>query len=336
MFKKTLKISLISFLIFVFLLVLIVAIFNYPVKNRVGKADLGVTFSKRYAEDIGLDWRRAYLSALDDLNIKKVRIPVYWDWVEPQEGEYNFDDVDWQLDEAKKRGVDVILVIGQKVPRWPECYVPDWIGDDDKKRKTKLLVLLDTIVERYKNREEVKYWQVENEPFLRFGICPAIDSELLDSEIDLVRSKDPSRKIMVTDSGELSTWIPAAKRADIFGTTMYRNVYKEGWGYYKYPLGPTFFRFKRWLIENFAEQDDPVVIELQAEPWIAGWTTNAPLEEQFKSMTEDKLRENIEYAKASDFSEVYLWGVEWWYWLREHKDYPYVWEEAKEIIEENS
>jgi len=36
-------------------------------------------------------------------------------------------------------------------------------------------------------------------------------------EIALVRAKDPSRKVIVTDSGELSFWISAAKRADILG-----------------------------------------------------------------------------------------------------------------------
>jgi len=96
---------------------------------------------------------------------------------------------------------------------------------------------------------------------------------------------------------------------------MYRNVYKEGLGYYVYPIGPRFFRFKYGLINLFARQKNAIVVELQAEPWIAGWTTNQPLEEQFKSMTEEKLRENVTYARKVGFSSKFIFGgVEWWYW----------------------
>jgi hypothetical protein len=234
------------------------------------------------------------------------------------------------------------LVIGQKVPRWPECFIPKWIGEDmdqiaenDEVRRKELLEFIGVTVDRYKKNSAVKYWQVENEPFLLFGICPKIDYGLVDQEIATVRMLDSTRKIMVTDSGELSLWVAAAKRADVFGTTMYRNVYKEGWGYYVYPLGPRFFLFKKWLIEKFADQEDAVVIELQGEPWVSGWTVHQPLEEQFNSMNENKLKENIEYAKTSGFDEVYVWGAEWWYWLKETQDIPVLWETAKEEIEKN-
>ena len=310
--------------------------FNIPVNDQNERAKLGVTFSNRYASDIGIDWREAYLAMLDDLEIKKVRLPVYWNLVEKNEGELNFSDVDWQLEEARKRNVEVILTIGQKVPRWPECAIPDWANANDQKRKESLLNYLSKVVERYKNNPEIKYWQVENEPFLRFGICPAPDADLLDREISLVRKIDSNRKIIVSDSGELSLWVRAARRADIFGTTMYRNVYKEGWGYYVYPIGPRFFRLKYRLINLFAEQKNAIVAELQAEPWIQGWTVDATLEEQFKSMNEKKLEENVLYARQVGFPEIYLWGVEWWYWLKTEKNYPALWNNAKKLFHENN
>jgi len=306
--------------------------FNLPIKQENEKAQLGVTFSHRYASDIGMDWKKTYLAVLDDLGARKIRIPVYWDLVEESEGQYNFSDVDWQLEEAQKRNAEIILVVGQKVPRWPECAIPDWTIKNDQKRKESLLKFLDVAINRYKSKAVIKYWQVENEPFLLFGICPTPDADLLDREIALVRKIDPTRKIIVTDSGELSLWIPTAKRADVFGTTMYRNVYKEGLGYYVYPIGPRFFRFKYGLINLFARQKNAIVVELQAEPWIAGWTTNQPLEEQFKSMTEEKLRENVTYARKVGFPQIYLWGVEWWYWLKVEKDHSELWETAKELF----
>jgi hypothetical protein len=86
------------------------------------------------------------------------------------------------------------------------------------------------------------------------------------------------------------------------------------------------------LIKTFAKQDKVVVIELQAEPWISGYTTECPLEEQFKSMNKEKLADNIVFAKKVGFPEVYLWGVEWWYWLKVEKAHPELWDTARELF----
>jgi hypothetical protein len=166
---------------------------------------------------------------------------------------------------------------------------------------------------------------------LNFGICPPLDVQLLDNEIGLVRLLDPARKIIVTDSGELSLWLGAAQRADIFGTTMYRTIWKKGIGYFNYPIGPRFFHFKKWLAHLFTGQENFIVIELQAEPWISGWTTQRPLEEQFQSMNAGKLKENVEFAQKVGFAEVYLWGAEWWYRLKVEKNQPELWNQAKEM-----
>ena len=255
--------------------------------------------------------------------------------MEKEEGRYDFSEVDWQLREAEKRQAEIILVVGQKVPRWPECAIPDWANKADQKRKNALLRFLNVAINRYKNNSTVKYWQVENEPFLRFGICPAPDTDLLDQEIALVRKMDRSREIIVTDSGELSFWVSAAKRADIFGTTLYRTIYKEPFGYITYPVGPRFFHFKYWIIKIFAHQKKAIIAELQAEPWISGWTVNARLEEQFRSMNVSQLKENVSYAQKVGFEEIYLWGVEWWYWLKTQKNHPELWQEGKELFSQS-
>ncbi|MFA6047250.1 MAG: hypothetical protein WCV59_04300 [Parcubacteria group bacterium] len=332
MIKKILKFILWTLGIILGLAIILLIYFNIPVAKENADAKLGVTFSSRYAGDIMLNWKEAYIAMLDDLGVKKVRIPIYWDLVEKQEGQYDFSDIAWQLDEAKKRNADVILVVGQKVPRWPECAIPEWAKNDDQKRKGSLLKFIDKAIDNLKSYSNIEAWQVENEPFLSFGICPALDTNLLDSEIALVKAKDPSRPVIVTDSGELSLWIQAAKRADIFGTTMYRTIYKKGLGYFDYPIGPRFFWFKHWLIKTFANQDRAIVIELQAEPWISGYTTECPLDEQFKSMNKEKLVDNVSFARRVGFPEMYLWGVEWWYWLKVEKDHPELWNSARELF----
>ena len=138
--------------------------------------------------------------------------------------------------------------------------------------------LLEKVVERYRANEAVKYWQVENEPFLRtFGVCPALSEKFLEEEIALVKSLDGEfspegrgRPVIVSDSGEFGFWLPAAKRADVFGTTMYRIVWSRrlpGSGYLKYPLSPDFFHLKANLIKYFIGSKPIIVVELQGEPW---------------------------------------------------------------------
>ncbi len=336
MFKKIFKFLLVAFSSLCVLAIILLICFNLPVKKTEEKAEMGVTFSSRYARDIGINWQENYIAMLDDLKIKRIRIPVYWDLVEPKEGKFDFSEVEWQLLEAEKRNAEVILVIGQKVPRWPECFIPEWADVNDSKRKESLLKFIEVATNHFKSYPAVKYWQVENEPFLDFGICPDIDYDLIDGEIETVRKNDNSKRIIVTDSGELSLWISAAKRADIFGTTMYREVVNKRLGAWKYPIGPNFFKLKKVFIEIFAKQENAIVVELQGEPWLSGWTTGFSLEEQLVSMNSEKLKDNVQFAKNTGLSQIYLWGVEWWYYLKTQKSYPFLWDEAKVIFSENN
>lgn len=313
---------------------LIFGYFNLPGPAPREDVKLGMTFSARYASALGLDWRETYNALLDDLGVKKLRLPVYWDLVEKEPGQYDWSDMDWQLMEAEKHGADVILTIGQRVPRWPECHIPAWANENEEKRKSALLRFMGKAVARYKNNSAVTMWQVENEPFLVFfGVCPVLDKNFLDQEIALVKNLDTTRPVLLTDSGELSLWYGAAKRGDVFGTTMYRRIWKKGFGYFTYPVGPNFFRAKAWFVKLLTDQHNFIVIELQAEPWASGWIIDIPLAEQLRTMDETKLQENVDYAKRVGFEQVYLWGGEWWYWLKTQKDYPAVWETGRELFQ---
>ncbi|MFZ3032147.1 MAG: cellulase family glycosylhydrolase [Candidatus Moraniibacteriota bacterium] len=321
-------------LVLILLVLLLFGYFNLPGATPREDVSLGMTFSARYAEGLGLDARETYLALLDDMGVKKMRLPVYWDLVEKEKDVYDFSEVDWQIAEAGRRDADVILTVGLKVPRWPECHIPQWATESDAIRKQGILSFIEKTVERYKENQTVVKWQVENEPFLPFGICPEFDVAFLEQEVALVKRLDTTRPVLLTDSGELSLWYGAAKRGDEFGTTLYRDIYsKKVGGYFTYPIGPNFFRFKAWIVRTFAQQNNLSVIELQAEPWASGWVASVPLEEQFLTMNEVKLRENVDYARRVGFHDIYLWGGEWWYWMKVKQGYPAIWETGKELFQ---
>lgn len=297
----------------------------------------GLAFSKPFTIDMGLDWQETYLAILDDLKPKSLRLPIYWQDIEPEPSNYIFDDYDWLIKEAQERNVKLILVIGRKLPRWPECHLPDWAFYFNEKSQQKMILnLISEIVERYKNLAHLSAWQVENEPFLPYGQCPKLDVQFLDKEIALVRSLDSKHPIIITDSGELSIWLRPAKRADIFGTTMYRIVWHKYFGQIKYPLPPKFFWLKANLVHLFYPDKPIIVSELQAEPWGPKLNYELSLEEQFKSMNLKQFYDNIEYARQVGFPEVYLWGVEWWYWMKVKHNQPEIWETAKNILSSNN
>lgn len=318
-------------IIVVFLTIVISTIYFIYIPKRED-VTYGVTFSKPFAEHLGLDWKETYLAILDDAGVKRVRLSSYWTEVEPQKDRYLFADLDWQIEEAEKRGVKMIIVLGQKQPRWPECHIPRWAGElEEKERQEELLEIIEKVVKRYKDKKNITAWQVENEPFLPFGECPKLDKDFLDQEIDLVRSLD-SRPVIISDSGELGTWYNAAKRADILGTTLYRIVWNDRLGYIHYPVASISYRIKAAIIMYLTGVNKVIIVELQAEPWGPKAIVDTPLDEQYKSMSLEQFRENVDYVRRIKFSEAYLWGAEWWYWLKTEKNDDRIWKEARGVF----
>ena len=301
----------------VIVIIIIAVIYFFGRGQEPEKVDYGVSFSQKYAQELGLNWQETYLALLDDLGFKKLRLIAYWDLIEQEQGIYNFQDLDWQIIEASKRGAQVILVIGYKIPRWPECHIPEWASKED------VLEFLEQAVKHYRDMPTIIAWQVENEPFMPFGICPKLSVKLLDKEIYLVKAFD-DRPIILTDSGELSAWFRASRKSDIFGTTLYKIVWNKYLKYINYPIPAWFYSLRAKIIRK------PIIIsELQAEPWGPKAITEMSLEEQSKSMSLEKFREIIEFEKQTGISEVYLWGGEWWFWLKNIKGDDSMWEEVK-------
>jgi hypothetical protein len=323
----------ITFLVAIFLLAMafLIAFLIYIQGTVRRDVEFGVTFSWVYAEELGLDPKVVFTELLDDLGVRKFRIPVYWNQTEPVRDKYVFDDYDWLIREAAKREAEVILVLGRRVPRWPECFYPLWLtGESEITQRDRVLSMLQVSIDHFRPYRNIIMWQVENEPLLDiFGECPKSSKSFLKDEVSLVQQLDPSRPVMVTDSGELSSWLEVAEVADILGVSMYRVTWNNWLGYWYYPLPPTFYRAKANVVRGLV--NEVVITELQAEPWSDGPIIDFPLAEQYRSMNALRFRNNVNFAKRTGFAESYLWGAEWWYWLKFEKGDDSMWQEARKV-----
>ncbi len=292
----------------------------------------GATFSPRYAEFLGLDWQEAYTNTLDQLPLEHMRIPVEWSTHEPVQGEYHFDEIDWIMDESARVGVPVTLAIGQKVPRWPECFIPDWVESENEfVRQEALSVFLETVVLRYKDHEALERWQVENEPFFPFGECPTISWEHVKQEIELVKSLDPEHHIVATASGEQSFWPLRTLDVDVLGVSMYRVVKNQALGIFVFPYRPSFYRAQKILTSPFIQE--VMISELQAEPWGAPELyIEGNMDAAYGAFTVSDLVRHVDYARRSGMNELHFWGIEWWYFLAKNGK-PELWIAARDIIE---
>lgn len=321
-----------------FLVVLVVcagALYLLAQKKQPEHIQYGMSFNTMYAQELGLDWKQVYDAFLHDLKVRHLRLAAHWPMVEPERGTYDFKELDYQIAEANKVGADIILAVGRRLPRWPECHVPDWAKTDDwETQKKEILAMVEKVVTRYKDDPTITYWQVENEPFLTVFAkehCGDLDVAFLDKEIALVHELDPTRPVLVTDSGNLGTWHAAYKRGDAFGTSVYVYFWNPQLGQFRTVLPPWFYRAKDNLMGLLFGNKESMLIELSAEPWLLEPVADVPLETQYSRMDINKFNDILDYAQRTRFEKQYLWGGEWWYWLKQ-KGHDEMWQRGKELF----
>lgn len=324
--------------ILVFIACCIFGVYSFFIGNAPHQKPItwGVDFSQMQAESLKLDWKKTYVAILQDLQVKHVKLHTQWDWVEGKDGEYYFNDIDWQLQQASQYQADVIYVVGMKTGRWPECHVPTWAKALTKRQQQEqLLTYIEKTVLRYKDNSAIVAWQAENEPLFNFGECPWYDKEFLKKEVAFIKSLDQSRSVIVSDSGEQSLWIEAAKIGDIVGVTTYRKTWFRFFGDFgldiTFPFSPGSYWLKAKMVQTLFNKK-VIGVELQAEPWAFKPFYDVSLQEQAKTMDLRQFKKNIEYAQNTGFDTFYLWGVEWWWWLKTVHNKSEIWEAAKELF----
>lgn len=302
----------------------------------------GATFIPSYAESFDLDPKETMSAMIDDLGIKRFRLVSYWEDHEPEPGQYDFSQLDWQFRLAEEKGAVVSLAIGLRQPRWPECHMPYWAqrmtkaqwGDELKK-------YMKVVIERYQNSPALVEYQLENEFLLEvFGICPDHSRERLIDEYEFVKSLDSSKPLVVSRSNNaVPSWPIGAPRADKIGASIYKRVWDATITkrYFEYPVPAWFYAFLAGGAELTTGRNT-FIHELQTEAWLPpenGYAMNdiASIPEQNKTFDASRLRDRFEYGVNTGMRTIDLWGVEWWYWRKEVAKDPSLWNAAREEIE---
>lgn len=320
-------------------LLLLAALYAVMIRRPVpDEIQYGVSFNTPYAYELGLDWQEVFEAILMDLGVERFRLAAHWDLVEPEDGQWNFEELDYQMRRAQEEGAEVIFGVGKRLPRWPECHVPQWAQElSQEEREQQILEYIKTVVERYRGYDNIIMWQVENEAFLfifAHEYCTGFDKKFLEKEIELVKSLDPAgRDILLTDSADLGVWARAYKRGDAFGTTLYKYVWNEVNGEVKNLLPASWYRAKSTLMEWVFGPKEVILIELSLEPWLSESVVDAPFETQLERMSPERFDEVLEYARGTHMEKQYLWGAEWWYYMKQN-GYPEFWEKGKEVFGE--
>jgi hypothetical protein len=329
---KTKKVALVSIgtLFVLIVLALIAGPFVFPLNTDPDDIHYVVTYSTAYSEELGFDPVTGYETMAKDLGFDLARIPVYWNRIEAEEGEFDWNEMDAIMKISSQNDVGVIMAIGRRVPRWPECFIPDWVDEEDEEMlEASQLKMVTEVVERYKDHPALVRWQVENEPyFTLFGECPKLRKDFLFEEFDLVRELDDNTPLQTTASGEQSLWYPASRLAkDFVGVSVYRTTYNKVTGHTTYSIKPWMYRARAGLVGDATL----IVSELQTEPWFARPISSYTIQEQIDIFGPEEFEDHIKYVEEIGFQEVLLWGTEWWYLMKE-MDHPEIWEMAKELF----
>jgi hypothetical protein len=240
---------------------------------------------------------------------------------------------------ANQYGAKVSLSIGLRQPRWPECHEPNWVTIDptnQKAWKPQLFQFIEAVINHYKDNPALGNYELENEFFMKvFGECKDFDRARLVDEFNLVKAMDPAHKVIVSRS---DNWIgiPVGQPTpDEFAISVYKRVWDATitHRYFEYPL-PAWFYASLAGSEELLSGKDMIIHELQAEPWTPNGKliTEISVDEMYKSMNPQRLKDRIAYGEATGMRTVDLWGAEWWYYMKVKQNDPGVWNVVKDAV----
>jgi hypothetical protein len=302
--------------------------------------EMGVSFIPDYAQGLGVDPQKT-MDALTGIGVKQFRLVSYWSDMERTQGTYDFSQLDWQFKKAEAAHAKVMLTVGLRQPRWPECHIPDWAAKEPASQWTPQLEdFMRAVVERYKDSPALQQYQLENEYFLKgFGTCTDFSRQRLIDEYNLVKKTDPSHPIIVGRSNNALGFPVGQPTPDQFSISVYKRVWDAGvtHRYLEYPYPAWFYGYLAGVQKLYTGKDMSVA-ELQAEAWPPNGQhiVDTSLDEQNKSMNAQRLAERFDYGRATGMKDIDLWGAEYWYYRKQVLHDDSLWQVAQHKFAETS
>jgi hypothetical protein len=301
---------------------------------------MGTTFIPAYASSLGVNSKDAMDALIKDVGVRHFRLVSYWDQLEPEQGKYDFTELDWQFQKAEASDSKVTLSLGLRQPRWPECHMPAWAQNKPVAEwQPQLEAFITQVVNRYKGSPSLDSYQLENEFFLKgFGNCKNFDRNRLISEAKLVKKLDGKHPLIISRSNNAIGMPVGQPTPDEFGISIYKRVWDATLThrYLEYPFPAWYYAFVAGL-QKIVTGKDMIIHELQAEAWPPNgkFMTEVSLEEQNKSFNAERFKSRVEFGKATGMREIYLWGSEYWYYrlIKLHDDS--LWKVAKQTFHDN-
>jgi hypothetical protein len=174
----------------------------------------GFSFSPLESVQAGRDPAADLDRLLDATEPDLVRLPVYWELVQPSPDRLDFESVDTLLDTIEKHNQSssvqtrVVLTVGARNFLFPELHQPTWAGERSQpslgtmQAGAAYRTYFDASVNRYRSSPLLYAWQVENEPFDIVVNAGTGDDAIADGqlawEMAEVHRLDPLHKAVVT------------------------------------------------------------------------------------------------------------------------------------------
>jgi len=299
---------------------------------------LGVSFIPDYAQSLGVNPQQN-MDALLNIGVKNFRLVSYWSDAEQQQGTYDFSQLDWQFRKAEAAHAHIILTLGLRQPRWPECHIPAWANNEAASVwQAQLYAYMKATINRYKTSPALQSYQLENEYFLKgFGICTDYSRQRLISEYNLVKATDPNHPVIIGRSNNALGFPVGQPQPDEFSISIYKRVWDAGVTkrYLEYPFPAHFYAFIAGVQQIFIHKN-MMIGELQAEAWPSRGQSiqNTSLAEQNKSLDATRLQDTFTFGKATGMKQINMWGAEYWYYRKVVLHDPSLWNVAKQEFQQ--
>lgn len=249
---------------------------------------------------------------------------------------------------------------------------PDELPERHPLVRRHLLAFLDAAARRVSAHPAVEALQVENEPyvnyrpnrllrwigrerygpgehrslhilFLKFGWNATtwrISESFLAEEVATVRAAAPRTPIVLTHASWLRTdrsWRSLLELGDVLGQSVYtkRQLGPWPWLYlFPYRLGPLSPHLPTQARTAARQGKALWITELQAEPFEKSGMDERHAPRAINGFTPGRLAENVTLARRAGATRVYLWGVEWWAYLKERHGDGRLWEAGRALLAE--